>query len=437
MYIFPTLTQKIKEKWLHVGFQKYFRNTSWMFLGRIFTLVISFIVSVYMARNLGVENYGTLNFVISFVSIAGVSFFAIDSLLIRKLNHEPENTNKILGSAFIIKLINSFFVIITATIASLVFANNQTTTILVLVFSTYTIFQSFNPIESYFQAHADIKKIVPLFIKTNIMTAVIRVFVVSLNINIIYLLISYVFDQFIVAVGYIYIYKKNVGKVSDWEIDRVAIKYLILNSWPFTLSAIATNIYIRVDQIFLKVLLGSQAVGLYVVAVRFSEVWFFISSVICASLLPAILNAQKTNDGLFLSRSKRLYSLLFYSSILVCIFIFVFAPLIVKVLYGSEYLLSINLLRIYIWSIIGVFIGTALQQILLAQNKFKTILLFNTLGMMLSLVLNYYFIPLWGIKGAAVANIFAYTLPIIIILFLRTMKNQRISLLNGVLRPLS
>jgi O-antigen/teichoic acid export membrane protein len=434
--ITPITLSYIKEKWSHIGFQKYLQNTSWMFLGRIFTLILSFFVSVYMARNLGVENYGTLNFIISFVSIAGTSLFVIDSILLKKLNYESENTDKILGSALVIKLINSILTIATATVASLIFSNNHTTTILVLVFSTFTIFQSFNGIDSYFQAHANIKKIIPLFIITNTITAIIRVILISLNINIIYLLLSYVFDQLIVAIGYIYIYKKYIGKISSWKIDYLTIKSFIINSWPFTLSALATTIYIRADQIFLKVLLGSQAVGLYVVAVRFSEVWFFISGVICASLLPAILNAQKTNHDLFLSRSKRLYSLLFYLSIGICIFIFIAAPSIIKILYRPEYLPSIALLRIYIWSIIGVFISTALQQILLAQNKFKTILSLNVMGMILSLILNSIFIPIWGIKGAAIANIFAYILPVIIILSISKMKDQRLSFISAIFKPL-
>jgi O-antigen/teichoic acid export membrane protein len=184
-------------------------------------------------------------------------------------------------------------------------------------------------------------------------------------------------------------------------------------------------------------LLGSKAVGLYVVAVRFSEVWFFISSIICAALLPAILNAQKTDHNLFLSRSKRLYSLLFYISISICIFIFISAPLIIKTLYGVEYLPSITLLRIYIWSIIGFFISTALQQILLAQNKFKTILLLNVMGMLLSLILNFILIPKLGIKGAAITNIIAYVLPVIIVLSIKKMKDQRVSFIGAILKPLS
>ncbi len=198
------------------------------------------------------------------------------------------------------------------------------------------------------------------------------------------------------------------------------IKSMIKHSWPFTLSAFATTIYVSVDQVFLKIFLGSEAVGLYVVAVRFSEVWFFISSVVCTSLLPAILNAQKNK----------------FNFRFLLTFIFIAAPFIIHILYGPAYETSIILLRIYIWSIIGFFISTGLQQMLLAQNKFRTILTLNVIGMVLSLVLNPIFISYFGVQGAAIANIFSYTLPVLMLLSSSRMKDQRKALIYGILKPL-
>jgi hypothetical protein len=58
---------KAKGVWGHAGFQKYFQNTGWMFLGKIASLAISFIATAYIARNLGPTNYGELSYAISFV----------------------------------------------------------------------------------------------------------------------------------------------------------------------------------------------------------------------------------------------------------------------------------------------------------------------------------------------------------------------------------
>lgn len=427
----------IKEKWGEDGFQKYFRNMGWMFVARIFTLFINLLVSIYIAKQLGPEQYGTFSFIISFVSIAGFTLFSIDSLVMKKLHEDKKNTEKILGSALVIKLINSLFTMAAATFLGLLFANTPTTTLMIFVYSTFTIFQSLTVIDFYFKINAKNKAVSILSVIVVVVSSAIKIGLLYFNLPLIYLLLSYVVDNLMSALGYTYLYKKYVGNILNLKPAKKMVVDLIVKSWPFTLSALAASIYIRIDQIFIKILLGSESVGLYAIAVRFSEVWFIISEVICISLLPAILNAEKTNEELFLNRGKKLYSLLFYSSIFICVVMYFISPILIGTLYGQAYNQSIGILRLYIWSIVGFFIATALNQFLFAKGKFKTILLINIIGMVLSVALNYILIPLFGIKGAVIANIFAYTLPFIIILSSREMKDQRIIFIKAVIKPFS
>ncbi len=429
------LKQRIKEKWGEAGFQRYFRNTGWMFGARVLTLLINLFVSIFIAKQLGPEQYGTFSFIISFVSIAGFTLFAIDSLVMKRLNEDKDSTDKILGSALAIKFVNSLFTITTATLAGLIFANTSTTVLMIFVYSTFTIFQSFGVIDFYFKINVQNKPISILSIVVVSLSSVIKIGILYYNLPLVYLLLSYVLDHIIGAIGYIYLYKKYVGSIFNFSVEKNIVKGLIIKSWPLTISALATTIYIRIDQIFIKVLLGSESLGLYAIAVRFSEVWFIISEVMCLSLLPAILNAEKTNNELFLSRSKRLYSLLFYSAIGVCIIMYVISPILINTLYGEAYSQSVNILRLYIWSIVGFFIATALNQFLFAKGKLKTILFMNIIGMSLSVALNYILIPILGIQGAILANIVAYTLPFIIILSLKNMREQRITFIKAVVNP--
>jgi O-antigen/teichoic acid export membrane protein len=113
------------------------------------------------------------------------------------------------------------------------------------------------------------------------------------------------------------------------------------------------------------------------------------------------------------------------------------SPILINTLYGEAYSQSIGILRLYVWSIVGFFIATALNQFLLAKGKFKTILSMSIIGMFLSLTLNYNLIPILGIQGAIIANIVAYTLPFIIILLIKDMKKQRIAFIKAVINPLS
>jgi O-antigen/teichoic acid export membrane protein len=353
------------------------------------------------------------------------------------LHQNDNNKEKLLGSALIIKLINGFFIVSIATISSFIFANTPSTVLMIFIYSSFSIFLSFNVIDFYLKINSKNKSLSIISAIVVVLSAMVKIFIMYLNIPLIYLLSSYVLDYILATIGYIYLYSRYIGNIFKLKLDKQIIKYLIIKSWPFSLAALATSIYMKVDQIFIKVLLGSESVGLYAIAVRFSEIWFIFAEIICLSLLPAILNSEKIDNNLFLNRSKKIYSLLFYSSLLICIIIYIISPFLINTLYGEAYKESASILRLYSWSIIGFFMTIALHQFIFAKNKFKTMLLMTIIGMVFSLILNYILIPIYGIYGAAVANILAYTLPFLIILAFKDMKNQRVAFINGVTHPFS
>jgi O-antigen/teichoic acid export membrane protein len=59
-------------------------------------------------------------------------------------------------------------------------------------------------------------------------------------------------------------------------------------------------------------MINNEQTGIYAIAAKLSEFWYFIPSAICASLFPAIINAKKTGQELYERRLKKLYGLMFW-----------------------------------------------------------------------------------------------------------------------------
>ena len=100
----------VPEKWRwvlqHGGFRKYFKNTGWMFLGQMASLVVSFFVGVWIARYLGPDNYGSFNYAIAYAGLFSfIASLGIDGILSRDLVANPEKRDELLGTAFLLKLI--------------------------------------------------------------------------------------------------------------------------------------------------------------------------------------------------------------------------------------------------------------------------------------------------------------------------------------------
>lgn len=158
----------------------------------------------------------------------------------------------------------------------------------------------------------------------------------------------------------------------------------------------------------IKEMLSNASVGLYSAAVRVFELSYIVPSIICASFFPAIINAKKVNISSYYNRLRNLSFLLLFFSIVLALVISIFSGLIVKLLFGPEYLGSIIALKIGVWSVVGIAIGAVVGQYLIAENYVKIYFYITLFGAIINIGLNYLMIPVYGIAGAAIASVFSY-----------------------------
>jgi O-antigen/teichoic acid export membrane protein len=83
---------------------------------------------------------------------------------------------------------------------------------------------------------------------------------------------------------------------------------------------------------------------------------------------------------------------------------------IINILFGAQYLAAAPILQIYIWSSLGLFIGSGVGSYLTAENKTKTIFGINFFAMLINIALNLILIPKYGLVGAAWATLVAYSI---------------------------
>ena len=85
--------------------KKALKNIAWAICGKIFSLISVLVVGIIVARYLGKEQYGIMNYVISIVAIFQVfADFGLDLIQIREESKNPEMRDKIIGTVFFLKL---------------------------------------------------------------------------------------------------------------------------------------------------------------------------------------------------------------------------------------------------------------------------------------------------------------------------------------------
>ena len=415
------------------SFKKYFSNTSWLLFEKVARLFLNFFVTIYVIRYLGPKEFGLFSYAISFYGLF-VAFISLglESISVRELVKFPEKRDEIIGSVFYTQLVGSVIAISLIALTLLITSEELFTSILILIISVSSFFQTFNVIDYHFRSMVKAKYSVYVLFTSVLLISLIKFSLIIIQAPLIYFVIAYAFEFVLNAIGYLIVYHLQKLKVVNWKFDKKLTLNLLKDSWPLILSGVVVSIYMKVDQVIIKKMLGAEEVGFYAAAVRLSESWYFIPVAISNALFPAIVNAKNISKELFHSRLQKLYDMLAWIAIGISIPVSFFATDIIKLLYGSKFLPSVPILTIYIWAGTAVFLGVASGQYLVTENLTKISLMRTSLGMFANVVLNIILIPKYGIVGSAIATLISYSLATFSIVFFKSTSHQFIMMFKSI-----
>jgi len=401
------LKNQLKELAGHQGFMKYFKNTSWLFGEKVLRLCVGIFVGVWIARYLGPEQFGVFSYAQSFVGLFAVTAtLGLDGIVVRELIKNKNSTEGIIGTAFWLKFSGAFISIILLSIAVNFTSNDNYTNTLFFIIASATVFQAFNVVDFYFQSEVLSRYIVYANTISLFLSSIIKIILILNNADLLSFAWVILFDSLVLSLGFLYFFlKKARVKIQNIKFQNEIARALLRDSWPLFLSGIVISIYMKIDQVIIKDLLGSKEVGQYAAATRLSEAWYFIPMVIASSLFPAIISAKNQSEELYNSRLQKLYDLMVWMSISIALPMTFLSDKIVNIVYGSQYDKAGSVLMIHIWTGIFVFLGVAFSGYLSVENQTKKAFYRTLLGAILNVIFNYVLIPKYGINGSAIATL--------------------------------
>ena len=403
------ILKKIVQLKHHSGFRKYFANTSWLLGERVLRMAVSLFVGIYVARYLGPERFGLLSYALSFVGIfVALATLGLDEVVVRELIKTPEQREKILGTSFLLKLVGTLLMWAAILIAIPLTENDLQTNILIIIIAFGTVFLAFNVIDLNFQAKVKSKYVVHAQFIQLIISSIVKIILVVNEAPLIWFASVSSLDVIVLAMGLVFAYLYNGDNIFSWKWSFETSKYLLHDSWPLILAGVVISVYMKIDQVMIKEMLGAKEVGLYAAAVKLSEAWYFIPMAITSSLLPAIINAKVYHKEVYYQRLQKLYDLMVWIAIAIALPTTFLSTLVVEFLYGKEYLGSSSVLIIHIWTAVFVFLGVASSKYLLAENFIKKTFYRTFIGALLNIIMNYYLIGIIGIQGAAISTLVSH-----------------------------
>lgn len=388
---------------------KVINNISWLFLDRILRMGVGLLVGVWIARYLGPEKFGLLNYATAFVALFSVVVgLGFPNIVVRDIVHDSGAKEEILGTAIFLQFITGLLTyLILIFIIFWLRSDNTELRYLMLILGSIMIFR-FGDIAIYwFESQIQSRYTVWVQNTVFLLFTVLKIGLVLNNASLAdfaWVMSAEAILTSVCMTVMLNIYGPRLHQLK-FKLERA--KKLLVSGWPLLLSGMAVMVYMKIDQIMLGEMLDDKTVGIYSAAVRASEVWYFIPTAIVATLYPLILDAKKQDEEKYLQLLQRLYDLMTWLAISLALPLTFFSKVIMVLLFGPLFEASGDVLALHIWTSIFVFLGIAGNTWYTAENRQILIFQKSIIAVVINIALNFLLISDFGVIGAAFATLIA------------------------------
>jgi PST family polysaccharide transporter len=314
-----------------------------------------------------------------------------------------------MGNVFILKAIGSLLLFVLSILVSLFYnRGDNVTTIFIAILAFGHLFDSFNVIDYWFRAKVEAKYPALSRIFAVSIYSMFKIVLILLKGPLVGFIWATTLNLILQAFFYILFYEKQNASIFDWEINLQHTKDLLLSAWPLIISGIAITIYMQIDQIIIRSILGDTELGFYSSAVKISQAGYFIPTIVANTVFPAIINAKRKSQKMYDKRLLMLYGSFLWMSIAIALIISLLSKPLISFLYGAEFLPAAKVLSIHIWAFVFVSLGVASGKQLIAEDKTRYSLYRTVIGAIVSIGSNLLLGPAFGIIGASVSSILSY-----------------------------
>lgn len=382
------------------------KNSAALLIAQILSYVLAFFYTLYMARYLGADGYGSISLAISLTGIFGILVdMGLNTLLIREVARDKSKTNSFISNTALMKIFLSLFTLG----AIYVFVNlsgysEQVKTLIYIVYISVVIGSYSNIFGAVMQAE---EKMEYLSVSTIISGLVIffgTLIGIYFSLDVIYFAVLYVTSNGLnfIYISLIYLWKFSFPKI---EIDFGFWKPVLKEAWPFGFTSLSGQLYTYVDTVMISLMQGTLVVGWYSAAYRLILTLLFVPTAVNIAIFPVMSRLYTSSKESLILLNERYFKYMLILGIPLGFGTTVLADKIILLIFGAEYTPSIIALQILIWTMVFTFIGASFVQLLQSINKQLILTKISFICLVFNVILNLILIPKYSYIGASVVTL--------------------------------
>ncbi|MST04089.1 MAG: flippase [Candidatus Pacebacteria bacterium] len=386
------------------------KNSFWLFLGQMVSRALRAILVIYSARVLGVSGWGAFSYALGIVTMLTVfSDFGINALITRQGANQEKRDQYIVTSLGI-----KIGLIIILSIGAIFFAQNfaklEEAKIIIPLLLFVFIFDTLRDLGSAITRSMEKMQIESaLNILTNASILIFGILFLYKEASVSNLAIAYSLGSLIGFSACFFILRKNFTNLKANFKPELIIE-IIKSAWPYGMLIIMGIVMLNTDIIILGSVATAEAVGYYSSGQKLIQLLYVIPTLIGISAFPQLARfAQSAPE-----KARAILKKTVLVSVLMAVFfVSILLPLskfIIQAAFGDQYLKSIPVFQILIFSLLVVFPSSILGQAIFAYKKERYFIWISLVTILGNALLDLILIPKYGIEGAAYATLIMQTI---------------------------
>lgn len=393
-------------------------NSSWLLADQILRIGLGAAISIWMARYFGPERLGAYNYAIALVAlIAPLATFGLDSLIVRDLVQSPDDSQRILASAIVLRLCTGGISVVgAALLAAMARSGDSETLVLVLIVSSAALFQAISALEFWFQSKLKSKFSVIARDMAFIAAAGTKVLCIINEAPIAVFGFAALIEALVSALTLWLLFHRFSGHTLNLRKASSSTIYgYLLEARSLVLTGILIAVYMRIDRVIIGSLLDNRAVGLYSVAVQLCEIFYILPTVLINSLYPVFVSLYKRDEALYQLRLIQTMRAFFYAGLLIAILFYLTADSLVVSIFGSQFYDAVQITKVYIFMLPLVSMSVIFSHRYVLNGTTRLSLIGVAVGSTSTVALLYIIVPTYGLLGAAGVALLSQVIPTVAI----------------------
>jgi O-antigen/teichoic acid export membrane protein len=388
------------------------KNTFSLLLARGIEGLVGILMIAAISRHFGPKLYGDYAFIISLVAfLIGFTTFGIERIVIRdvaKVIQDKEKAQISFGTALTTRWGLSLIVIVVLFGMMLIgdYDLRYKIAISVTVVSQFAL-TSASIYGSVFKAYEKMEYDVFISFISQLLSLLLISAAVYLDLGFISVFVALALaNLFKFFLSMVLCYKKFLKpKV---VIQKAEIISLLKESFILGLNVLIVQALLRVDIFILKAFKDSTEVSLFYAPHSLLQHLQVVPIAFATALFPVFSRSSRDGSNSLQVGFVKAFNTLFFISMFIMMICLIFAPQIIKLIYGHAFMDATLSFKILLPATIFLFLHPLLGFVLISQNKPHLLVPASFGALLVNVSLDFALIPKYGNVGASVASLTAY-----------------------------